>query len=266
MNKETGWVLASCLLCALAWATPEPSAGETPGRLSPDFRQHLLDLLASEIGSDPFPERWTQASVLVNGDVAVVRLPPVATSASGAVYVFEREAGAPGSDDSWGLETKLVMADEDHFADSVLLGDDTVMVAAPDSLGGGFSGGAAYAFRREAGGPWEVAAAFSADRPAAPAPAPTPAPQPATADEGYRFIVAGTMRDRQRAEVLSSDLRAGGFPSEIYLTEAGSYLVTLDRLPSREARRQLKEAVATGVIPSDAYLIVGRTLERRVSP
>ncbi len=87
-----------------------------------------------------------------------------------------------------------------------------------------------------------------------------PPPAAPAADGGARyFIVVATGDDRQSAESFSSGLRAKGYPSEVYWSESGFFVVTLDRLPVDEARTRKGEAVRAGDVPADSYLVAGTT-------
>jgi len=75
-----------------------------------------------------------------------------AGSASGAVYVFERDIG--GSD-NWGFVKKLThsgAAAGDEFGFAVAISGNTVVVGAPSDDAVGSEAGAAYVFLRDAGG------------------------------------------------------------------------------------------------------------------
>jgi hypothetical protein len=73
-------------------------------------------------------------------------------SASGAVYIFERNLGGT---DNWGLVARLIAPDAasgDQFGFSVAIMADTVVVGAPYDDDHGDSSGAAYVFERNWGG------------------------------------------------------------------------------------------------------------------
>jgi len=93
-------------------------------------------------------------AVAISGSTAVVGAPldDDAGSASGAVYVFERDIG--GSD-SWGLVKKLThsaAAAGDEFGFAVAISGDTLVVGAPGDDAAALAAGAAYVFLRDAGG------------------------------------------------------------------------------------------------------------------
>ncbi len=103
-------------------------------------------------------------SVAVDGDVAVVGAPLV-NSSQGVTYVFERNAA--GIND-WGKVAVLTASDgepSDNFGKSVALAGDVLVVGA--SMKNSFIG-AAYVFRRNAGGAntWGQVAKLTASDPA----------------------------------------------------------------------------------------------------
>ncbi len=77
------------------------------------------------------------------------------------------------------------------------------------------------------------------------------------------FIVAATETEEPLAASFAAGLRAKGYPSEVYWSDSGYFVVTLDRLPVDQARRERDQAVAAGDVPADAYLIAGSTLRKR---
>ena len=87
---------------------------------------------------------------------------------TGAVYIFERDLGGPGS---WGQAAKISAGDpqvEDYFGWVVRISGDTLAVGAPYEDGGPgdplTSAGAVYIFQRNLGGPgsWGQAARLTA--------------------------------------------------------------------------------------------------------
>lgn len=90
-------------------------------------------------------------AVAISGNTIVVGAPADddGGSASGAVYVFERDAGGSGN---WGQVKKLTAADAtsgDEFGFTVAISSDTVAVGAPFAAG---NAGSAYVFERALGG------------------------------------------------------------------------------------------------------------------
>jgi uncharacterized repeat protein (TIGR01451 family) len=82
----------------------------------------------------------------------------------GSAYVFTRNQGGP---DAWGEVEKLVSSGasaSDRFGDAVAISVDTIVVGAELDDGGATSGGAAYVFTRNLGGPdgWDEVAALQA--------------------------------------------------------------------------------------------------------
>lgn len=312
MARNPALILAIALRLASWWclgpaarAESSPPAGcaET---IAPDIRQQILEHLADEIASGPDTERWHEASIIVNGDVAVVQLPPDAAAGpgSGAVFVFGRDAGGVGL---WSRVAKITVPGEAHFGDSMLLGRDTLVVAAPEQAGAGLGLGTTYVFRRHVGGAdrwgllaklapapypppeavlieWQPPAAGAAeadlraeilDHPLVPPENGDPSrgleaggperPGPQDGDSPL-FIVAASMKEARRAVSFAVRLRGQGYPSEVYRTDDGYFVVTLDRLPLDEARRTRREAVSAGVISKDSYLISGTSLREKISP
>ncbi len=133
MNRKTAWMLAIWLpLAGLAVAQPPAGTG-----MPAELRQRIVEQLPGEIGT---AARRT-AKVVASGDLAAVRL-------RSAVYVLERDAGAG----RWRPVARITAAGEAHFGDSMLLGSDTLLVAAPDTAGAGLGPGMAYVFQRNVGG------------------------------------------------------------------------------------------------------------------
>ena len=127
MNRKTAWMLMIWL--PLAGLAPTPASAEVPAEL-------ILEQLPDEIGV----EERRVAEVTVSGELAAVRL------ASG-IYLLERDAGG-----RWHPVTRIAAPGEAHFGDSMLLGSDTLLVAAPDTAGAGLGPGMAYVFQRHVGG------------------------------------------------------------------------------------------------------------------
>lgn len=79
-------------------------------------------------------------------------------------------------------------------------------------------------------------------RAAPPQPEAVPALEPTAdappASEGDRYIVAAHMQERQNAIDLATDLRAKGYPAEVYSSHSGFFIVTIARLPLAEARKK----------------------------
>ena len=93
-------------------------------------------------------------SVAISGDTALVGARGRADSgtASGAAYVFQRDAGGA---DNWGQVKKLLASDGaagDQFSFSVEVSGDTALVGALFDDDFGSQSGAAYVFQRDAGG------------------------------------------------------------------------------------------------------------------
>ncbi len=86
-----------------------------------------------------------------------------------------------------------------------------------------------------------------------------------TAPGDLFFIVVATETEEPLAASFASGLRAKGYPSEVYWSDSGYFVVTLDRLPADPARQKRDQAVAAGDVPADSYLIPGSTL-RKPSP
>ncbi len=94
------------------------------------------------------------ATVAAAGDAVLVGAPEEgeAGSGAGAAYVFERNAGGTNA---WGEVRKLLAADTeggDEFSSGVALEGDTAVIGARFEDAAGTSAGAAYVFRRNAGG------------------------------------------------------------------------------------------------------------------
>lgn len=110
--------------------------------------------VAKLTAGDATPNARFGFSVSVSGDAAAVgayRAGP-AGAETGAVYIYERDAGGP---DAW-AQTARVTADDatpiDHFGMAVGLSGDTLAVGSrlDDDLG--FNSGSAYVFERDRGG------------------------------------------------------------------------------------------------------------------
>ena len=107
------------------------------------------------------------ASVAISGDIAVVgaayedgdAMAPedvdrraLGQVDTGAVYLFQRDAGGT---DNWGEVTKLTASDglaQDYFGWSVAVSSDTVVVGAPFGETDSQASGPVYVFQRDAGG------------------------------------------------------------------------------------------------------------------
>jgi hypothetical protein len=86
-------------------------------------------------------------SLSISGDTLAAGAP---TTASGAVYVYERDLGGPGQ---WGYATRIVPTDAtDQFGGAVALSAGTLAVGAPDDDTLGVHAGAVYLFERDLGG------------------------------------------------------------------------------------------------------------------
>ena len=111
-------------------------------------------------------ETWAEDgfgfSVAISSDTIVIGVPfedapgTVQTNNTGAVYVFERNAGGTNA---WGQTAKLAANDiqaHDHFGISVAIDGDVIAVGAYQEAGGPgdpiTTAGAAYIFERNAGG------------------------------------------------------------------------------------------------------------------
>ena len=93
-------------------------------------------------------------AVAIDGDTIVVGASSAdgATTDTGAVYVFERNADGA---DAWGQVVKLIAADGanlDSFGSSVAVKGDTIVVGARNHTAAADRSGAAYIFRRNQGG------------------------------------------------------------------------------------------------------------------
>lgn len=107
-------------------------------------------------GSAPHPYASFGESVAISGDRVAVGVPGAEGPAgvTGAVYLFERNQGAP---EGWGEVRRIVPAgatDGARFGEFVALDGDTLIVGAPsqdDTLPQGY--GAVYVFERNASGP-----------------------------------------------------------------------------------------------------------------
>jgi hypothetical protein len=99
----------------------------------------------------------------VDGDTAIVG---ANGSASGAAYIFERDAGGPGA---WGQVRKLLASDaapNDQFGSGVAISGGLAAAGSPLDDDAGSGSGSAYVYARDAGGPdqWgEVAKVVAAD-------------------------------------------------------------------------------------------------------
>lgn len=133
MNRRTAWMLAIWLPLAGLAVAESPTGAGVPAEL----RQLILEQLPSEIG----PEDRRAAEVVVSGGLAAVHLPS-------GIYLLELDAEAP----RWRPVTRITAPGENHFGDSMLLGSDTLLVAAPDTAGAGLGPGMAYVFQRHVGG------------------------------------------------------------------------------------------------------------------
>ncbi len=100
-------------------------------------------------------------------------------------------------------------------------------------------------------------------------PAAADASEPSAADaapaagDDHHFIVAASSNEERSALALSARLRDRGYASEVYWSDSGYYVVTLGWLPYGEAREKRDQAVRTGDVAADAYLIRGTTLSKR---
>ncbi len=93
-------------------------------------------------------------STAIEGDLAVIgaHLDDDHGGSSGAVYLFSRDAGGANN---WGFVKKLVASDAasgDQFGTAVAIADGGIIVGAPLEDEVGNASGAAYVFRRNAGG------------------------------------------------------------------------------------------------------------------
>lgn len=109
---------------------------------------------AKLLPSDSSTSDWFGESVSVSGNTIVVGAPWADASGtnSGAVYVFERDAGG-----AWEEVTKLVVpslgfGDEDEFGSSVAIAGDTIVAGAPMDDYRKTNDGSAYIFERDQGG------------------------------------------------------------------------------------------------------------------
>lgn len=95
------------------------------------------------------------AAVALDGDIAVVGAygDDDVGSQSGAVYVFQRDAGGA---DAWGLVAKLIgsgVAPLDEFGAAVAISGDTIVAGARRNDDAGTNSGTAFLFQRDFGGP-----------------------------------------------------------------------------------------------------------------
>jgi FG-GAP repeat len=115
------------------------------------------------IASDGAGSDWFGWSVAIRGNTVVIGA-PIHNGSQGSAYLFERDQGGVNT---WGEVKKLVASDgavENHFGSSVAMSGDTVVVGAS---GRGRSRGAAYLYKRNAGGltMWgQVKRLFASDR------------------------------------------------------------------------------------------------------
>ncbi len=269
----------------MLWALTT-AAGAEPGALPEAERQQILAPLAGEAP----PERLSSATVFLSGDLPAVQLAPAADDP--AVYILERSG-----DNDWRAVARIRAPAEGHFGDAVLLSPSAILVASPDTAGAGLGPGATYVFQRNVGGTdrWGLVAKLAPDAypptgaitveprsergagealaatvavppPVAAAPPAEAAPPIAAAPQDLLYIAVANMKERPRALALTASLRVKGYASEAHRNRQGFFVVTLARLPAAEARRQRDAAVAAGDVPRDAYLIVGRGFEERISP
>lgn len=107
--------------------------------------------------SDGAPVQYFGASVAIHGDrILVGARSAIGTGglATGAAYVFARDAGGL---DQWGEIAKIVPsdgADDDRFGSAVALGPSTLVVGSPQNAQLAYNSGAAYVFERGSGGAW----------------------------------------------------------------------------------------------------------------
>lgn len=107
--------------------------------------------------SDGAPVQYFGTSVAIHGDRILVGARNASGAggiASGAAYVFARDAGGP---DQWGEIAKLSPsdgADDDRFGSVVALGPSTLVVGSPQNAQLAYSSGAAYVFERGPTGTW----------------------------------------------------------------------------------------------------------------
>jgi hypothetical protein len=114
------------------------------------------------VGGDSLANDFFGTSVAVSGNFAVVGAPEEDRTASnaGAAYVFERDAAG-----TWSEVTKLIASDaeaDDFFGRSVSIRGDSVLVGASWEDEGGDKAGAAYVFKRDAGGVWSEVSKLTA--------------------------------------------------------------------------------------------------------
>ncbi len=106
------------------------------------------------VAPDAVPGDWFGYAVAIDGSTAAVGAPfdDDTGSGSGAVYLYERDAGGVGN---WGFVAKRTAADAaagDEFGFEVAMSGNTLVVGAPGADGVGEDSGAAYVFERDAGG------------------------------------------------------------------------------------------------------------------
>lgn len=104
------------------------------------------------VASDPHPNDFFGLSLALEGDRLLVGgYHDHALTDDGAMYVFERQGGV------WSQTAELLAFDPDgqtRFGSSVDLEGDLAVGSAPNDDDHGLSSGAAYVFRRNAGGAW----------------------------------------------------------------------------------------------------------------
>jgi hypothetical protein len=106
------------------------------------------------IAADAAALDWFGFAVAISGNTVVVGAPfdDDAGSASGAVYVFERDVGGSNA---WGLVKKLTHSDAaagDDFGFAVAISGNTIVVGAPVDDDVKSAPGAVYVFERDTGG------------------------------------------------------------------------------------------------------------------
>ncbi len=149
-------------------------AGSPPAGVSPEAWQNILSQVQADMlstSTDPLlttgVKKLTASdgasndaygiSVAVSGDTAVIGAYHATVGGNlqrGAVYIYQRNRG--GAPDHWGEVTKLAAYDGqayDYFGVSVSISEDTLVVGATGAdMGLNSNQGAAYVYRRNAGG------------------------------------------------------------------------------------------------------------------
>ncbi len=196
----------------------------------PDAWGEVTKLTASDSEADD----WFGFSVAIDGTTVAVgaQYADGTETDSGAVYIFERDAGGP---DNWG-QVRIVTASDpsqdDQFGHSCSLNGDTLIVGAISDDESGANSGAAYVFDRDQGGPdaWgEVIKLMAGD---------------AAADDSFGVSVS-----------LDGDLAVvGAFGDDDgTILDAGSAYIFDRNLGGPDAWGQLTKLMATNTAEGDKF-------------